>query len=81
MADILMAKAFLEFLFRRPVSISRPTINIKMIKPTLAITLKVFIELSGKIAFVKPGTLPKTEGPNRIPVITSAITAGSSKKY
>ncbi len=35
------------------------------------------MELLGKMLRVKPGTKPITEGPSKMPVMTSAITLGS----
>ena len=34
------------------------------------------MEAGGKIASVKPGARPRTEGPRRMPPMTSAITRG-----
>jgi len=34
------------------------------------------MEAAGKMALVKPGMRPKTEGPRRMPPMTSAMTRG-----
>ncbi len=44
--------------------------------PTLAARLKVGIEAVGKMASVKPGMRPMTDGPRSMPPITSAMTRG-----
>ena len=44
--------------------------------PTLAAMLKVGIEAVGKMASVKPGMRPMTDGPRSMPPMTSAITLG-----
>ena len=57
-------------------STSNPTKNRKSIKPTLAAMERVGMEAVGKMCSVKPGIRPKTEGPRRMPPMTSAMTRG-----
>ena len=68
--------AILQFLTRRRKSTSSPTRKRKRIRPTLAAVESVGIEAVGKMALVKPGTRPRTEGPSSMPPMTSAMTRG-----
>ena len=61
---------------RRRRSTSSPTRKRKSMRPTLAAIDNVGMEAVGKMASVKPGTRPNTEGPRRIPPMTSAMTRG-----
>ena len=45
-------------------------------RPTLAAVDSVGMEAGGKMALVKPGARPRTEGPSSIPPMTSAMTRG-----
>ena len=69
-------KAIRQFDTRSRRSTSSPTRKRKRIRPTLAAVVSVGMEAIGKIAFVKPGMRPNTEGPSNIPAMTSAITLG-----
>jgi hypothetical protein len=51
-AETEMIKALPTFLLISLVSISRPTINMKRMSPTFAITLKMFIDVAGKMVSV-----------------------------
>ena len=42
----------------------------------LAAVDSVGMEAAGKMALVKPGARPRTEGPSSIPPMTSAMTLG-----
>ena len=42
----------------------------------LAAVESVAMEAAGKMALVKPGARPRTEGPSSMPPITSAMTLG-----
>ena len=68
--------AMRQFLTRRRKSTSSPTRKRKRIRPTLAAADSVGMEARGKMALVKPGARPRTEGPSRIPPMTSAMTLG-----
>jgi hypothetical protein len=57
-------------------SVSRPTRNRKNINPKLATAFKVGIEAVGNMVLVKLGIWPSTDGPRRMPPMTSAITRG-----
>jgi len=57
-------------------STSRPTKNRKSTSPTSAARESVGIGFLGKIALVKPGIRPNTEGPRSIPPMISAMTRG-----
>lgn len=68
--------ASLQFLTKYRKSTSRPTKNKKRTRPRLATSVRFGIESVGKMASVKPGILPITEGPSNMPPMTSAITRG-----
>ena len=68
--------ADLQLLMRNRISTSSPTRNRKRTSPRLAMRLRLGIEAVGKMASVKPGMRPMTDGPSRIPPMTSAITRG-----
>ena len=68
--------ADLQLLIKYRISTSRPTRNRNRTSPRFAIRFKLGIEAVGKIASEKPGMRPITEGPSRIPPMTSAITRG-----
>jgi len=57
-------------------STSRPTKKRNRMSPKLATRLRPGIAGVGKMACVKPGIRPMTEGPRRTPPSTSAITRG-----
>jgi hypothetical protein len=76
MPPTLTAKAMRQLLARKRTSTSRPTRNKNKIRPRFATKARFGIADVGKMAFVNPGILPNTEGPSRIPPITSAITRG-----
>ena len=42
----------------------------------LAAVESVGMEAAGKMALVKPGALPRTDGPSSMPPMTSAMTLG-----
>lgn len=65
-----------QLLMRKRRSVSRPTRKRKRIRPRFAMRLRLGIEASGKMASVKPGMRPKTEGPSSTPAMTSAMTRG-----
>jgi len=69
-------KAGRQLLTRYRRSTSRPTRKRKSTKPRLATRVRFGMEATGKIASVKPGIRPMTEGPSRIPPMTSAMTRG-----
>lgn len=48
----------------------------KRIRPKLAELFRTGIEAAGKMASLKPGIRDSTEGPNRMPPMTSAMTRG-----
>ena len=57
-------------------STSSPTKNRNRMRPRLATLVRLGIDSFGKMWFVKPGILPKTEGPSRMPPMISAMTRG-----
>ena len=57
-------------------STSRPTKKRNRIRPRLAAVFRTGMEAVGKMAAVKPGIRPNTEGPRRIPPMISAMTRG-----
>lgn len=73
-ADTLAATR--KLLNRKRRSVSRPTRNKNRIRPRFATRFRLGIEASGKMASVKPGMRPMTEGPRMTPPITSAMTRG-----
>ena len=73
-ADTL--SAILQFLIKVLRFVSTPIMNKKRTNPKLATRLSVGRDSGGKMACRNPGILPITEGPNRIPPITSDITRG-----
>jgi len=68
--------AILQLLARYLRSTSRPTRNRKRTRPRLATSVKFGMEAAGNIADVNPGILPNTDGPSKMPTMTSAITLG-----
>jgi hypothetical protein len=68
--------AIRQLLTRNLKSTSRPTRNKKRTRPKLAAKFRAGIEAVGKIALLNPGIRPITEGPNKMPAITSAMTRG-----
>ena len=73
-APTLNATLQLEMRIRK--STSRPTRKRKSTRPRLATRERVGIEALGKMASLKPGTRPRTDGPSRIPPMISAMTRG-----
>ena len=69
-------RAIRQFDTRSRRSTSSPTRKRKRIRPTFAAIESAGMEAVGKIASVKPGMRPNTEGPSNIPPMTSAITLG-----
>ena len=69
-------RAILQLDTSRRRSTSRPTRKRNSISPMLAASERVGIEAAGKMASVKPGARPRTEGPSRMPPMTSAMTRG-----
>ncbi|KAH3682531.1 hypothetical protein WICPIJ_006504 [Wickerhamomyces pijperi] len=68
--------AILAFFLMNSISTSNPTKNKNKMTPKLAIKLRSGIEGLGKQVDVKLGIRPKTEGPKRIPAMTSEMTRG-----
>jgi hypothetical protein len=57
-------------------SISRPTRKRNNTSPMVLVRPSIAIPSFGKMAAVKPGMWPMTDGPSRTPPMTSAITRG-----
>jgi hypothetical protein len=68
--------AILQLLARYLRSTSSPTRKRNNTRPRFATKVRLGMEAAGKMALVKPGILPNTEGPRRIPTMTSAMTRG-----
>lgn len=68
--------AIRQLLTRNLKSTSRPTRNKNSTRPKFAAKVRAGIEAVGKMALLKPGIRPITEGPNKMPAITSAMTRG-----
>lgn len=68
--------ATLQFFKSSRRSTSSPTKKRKSTRPILAARESVGMEAVGKMASVKPGIRPNTEGPRRIPPMISAMTRG-----
>jgi hypothetical protein len=65
-----------QLLTKYRMSTSSPTRNRKSIRPMLATKVRLGFASSGKMVSVKPGIRPITDGPSRMPPMTSAITRG-----
>jgi hypothetical protein len=72
--------AIRQLLAKKRKSTSSPTRNKNNTKPRLAAKENAGMDAVGKMWAVKPGILPMTEGPSRMPVITSAMTRGWRSK-
>lgn len=68
--------ATFQLLTKKRRSTSRPTRKRKSTKPRFATRDKLGMDAAGNIAAVNPGILPITDGPSRIPPMTSAMTRG-----
>lgn len=65
-----------QLLTKKRRSVSSPTRKRKRTSPKLATRFKLGRDAVGKMASVKPGIRPRTDGPSRIPAMTSAMTRG-----
>ena len=72
--------ASLQLLTKYLKSTSKPTRNKNNTSPRFATSDRFGIDSVGNIASVKPGIRPMTDGPRRIPPMTSAMTRGCHKR-
>jgi len=68
--------AMRQLLIRNRTSTSNPTMKRNNIRPMLATVASVGWAPAGKTVEVNPGIRPITEGPSRMPPMTSAMTRG-----
>ena len=68
--------AIRQLLTRNLKSTSRPTRNKNSTRPKFAARVRAGSEAVGKMASLKPGIRPMTDGPSKIPAMTSAMTRG-----